>query len=93
MYKFELKDFPTPAFTIKHVDLSLSFFDTFVEGSEVLTIQAPEAPSNSIILDAQDLAITGAAFSTTEVFSESKPLTFLYNKKVNKLELFFHLFL
>jgi POT family proton-dependent oligopeptide transporter len=69
MYKFELKDFPTPAFTIKHVDLSLSFFDTFVEGSEVLTIQAPEAPSNSIILDAQDLAITGAAYVFLAAYS------------------------
>lgn len=89
MYKFELKDFPNPSFSIKHVDLSLSFFDTSVEGSEVLTIRAPEALSSSIILDAQDLTITGAEFSTTKAFSKSQPLTFLYNKKENKLELFF----
>lgn len=89
MYKFELKDFPNPSFTIKHVDLSLSFFDTYVEGEETLTIIAPEAPASSIILDAQDLTINCAAFSTAEDFSCSTPLTFLYNKKENKLELFF----
>ncbi|MBQ2282507.1 MAG: hypothetical protein II332_07065, partial [Kiritimatiellae bacterium] len=89
MYKFELKDFPNPPFTIKHVDLSLCFFDTYVEGTECLTIVAPETPATSIILDAQDLTISNVAFSTTPDFTNTELITFLYNKQENKLELFF----
>ena len=89
MYKFELKDFPNPPFTIKHVDLSLRFFDTYVEGTECLTIVAPETPATSIILDAQDLTISNVTFSTTPDFINTELITFLYNKQENKLELFF----
>lgn len=89
MYKFELKDFPAPPFTILHTELNLKFFDEYVEGEECLTIKAPVIPSNTLVLDAQDLTIVSAELRLDSTAADFSPTTFLYNKKENKLHIFF----
>ena len=82
-FKFLKSEYRRPPAALKHVELSLDFFDDHVDGRETLSFRAEEA-LDRITLDAQELDVKNVALAGKKIV----PLTSVYIKEENKLTVF-----
>lgn len=63
-FRFNRADFRFPAFQLKHMEVSLSFFETHVDGAATLTLEARET-ARVLELDANGLEVLKAVWPDT----------------------------